>query len=119
MKPAIWRFAPLSSSSHAACVLTPEQKAQVDALLDRLLDVPDEQRLSHFARDTTVDSTVRAEVESVLRAAQSAGDFLIRKPREAEEERSEEIAVGTQLGVWRITARIGRGGMGEVFEARR
>jgi eukaryotic-like serine/threonine-protein kinase len=100
-------------------VLTPEQKAQVDALLDRLLDVPDEQRLVHLARDTTTDPTVRAEVESVLRAAQSAGDFLIRKPREADEERSDEIAVGTRLGVWRITARIGRGGMGEVFEARR
>jgi serine/threonine protein kinase len=100
-------------------VLNPEQKAQVDALLDRLLDVPDVERLVHLARDTTSDPAVRAEVENVLRTAQSAGDFLIRKPADSVDEDLGEIAVGTRVGVWRISGRIGRGGMGDVFEARR
>ncbi len=99
-------------------VLTPEQKVQIDALLDRMLDLPDAERLAHLAGETTADPTVRAEVESLLRACQSAGDFLLRSPFKPEAE-AGDIAVGTQLGVWRITARVGRGGMGEVFEARR
>ena len=100
-------------------MLSPEQKAQVDALLDLLLDVPEGERLARFSREAPGDPQVRAEVESVLRSAQSAGDFLVRKPSEPEMQHPSEIAVGSGLGVWRIVARIGRGGMGEVFEARR
>ncbi|HEY4215263.1 MAG TPA: serine/threonine-protein kinase [Steroidobacteraceae bacterium] len=100
-------------------MLSPQQKSQVDALLDRLLDVPEGERLTELSRDPTSDPVVRAEVESVLRAAQSAGDFLVRKPTEPEMEPPGEMAVGSRLGVWRIVGRIGRGGMGEVFEARR
>jgi non-specific serine/threonine protein kinase/serine/threonine-protein kinase len=90
---------------------------QVDAFFDRMLDLPDAQRLARLASETA-DPVVRAEVESLLRASQAAGDFLLRGPLTSDSEPGD-VAVGTQLGVWRITARIGRGGMGEVFEARR
>lgn len=100
-------------------VLNEKQKAQVDALLDRLLDLTDAERLAYLARDSATDPAVKAEVESLLRAALSAGDFLMPRRDSRAEEILEDIGPGTRLGAWRITARVGRGGMGEVFEAKR
>jgi non-specific serine/threonine protein kinase/serine/threonine-protein kinase len=62
---------------------------------------------------------VRAELASFLRAAASVGDFLSQPARPATDEVDDGLTVGTVLNGWRITARIGRGGMGEVYKAAR
>ncbi len=62
---------------------------------------------------------MRAEVASFLRAAASVGDFLSQPARPATDEVDDGLTVGTVLNGWRITARIGRGGMGEVYKAAR
>jgi hypothetical protein len=74
--------------------LSAQQLARVDALLDELLELPVETRPSVLDRKCPDDAAVRAEVGSLLSAAGVAG-------------------------AWRITQRIGRGGMGVVYEAER
>jgi non-specific serine/threonine protein kinase/serine/threonine-protein kinase len=98
-------------------VLSAQQKAEVDRLVDELLDLPQDQRAQWLASRTIVDPVVRAEADSWLRAAEGAADFLSTPAKPAVEAVWEPTNIGVRLGVWQITRRIGRGGMGEVFEA--
>jgi non-specific serine/threonine protein kinase/serine/threonine-protein kinase len=100
-------------------VLTSDQLARVDALLDELLDLPVESRPSVLDRKCPDDPEVRAEVNSLLSAAGSVGEFLSTPAMLATELQTEDIPPGTRIGAWRITNQIGRGGMGVVYEAER
>jgi len=97
--------------------LSPRQLARVDGLLDELLDLPAEARASVLDRKCTDDPAVHAEVRSLLKAAQAAGNFLTTPAMLASEPLLEDMPPGTRIGVWRILRRIGRGGMGVVYEA--
>jgi non-specific serine/threonine protein kinase/serine/threonine-protein kinase len=99
--------------------LSAHQLARVDALLDELLDLPVETRPSVLERRCSDDPAVRTEVSSLLSAAGAVGDFLATPVRLAGEPAAEDLTPGTRLGVWRLTDRIGRGGMGVVYEAER
>jgi tetratricopeptide (TPR) repeat protein len=99
--------------------LSSDQLVRVDALLDELLDLPAESRPSLLARKCSDDAAVRAEVSSLLNAAGSVGRFLSTAATLATEPQLEDLPPGTRIGAWRITNRIGRGGMGVVYEAER
>jgi predicted Ser/Thr protein kinase len=99
--------------------LRSDQLARVDALLDELLDLPVESRSSLLDRRCPDDPEVRAEVGSLLRAAASVGTFLSVPATVAGDPQHEDLPPGTRIGAWQITERIGRGGMGVVYEADR
>ncbi len=99
--------------------LSASQLARVDALLDELLDLPGASRESVLDRKCADDPAVRAEVRSLLSAAKAVGGFLSTPAMLATEPLLEDIPPGTRIGAWRITRRIGRGGMGVVYEADR
>jgi eukaryotic-like serine/threonine-protein kinase len=99
--------------------LSASQLARVDALLDELLELPVESRRSVLDRRCADDSAVHAEVGSLLSAAEAVGGFLSTPAMLATEPLLEDIPPGTRIGAWRITRRIGRGGMGVVYEADR
>jgi serine/threonine protein kinase len=66
------------------------------------------------------DAKLRAEIEGMLR-----GDSETRAVSESEpstlpgDSENPEVPAGTRLGAWRIARRVGRGGMGEIYEAQR
>lgn len=96
-------------------MLSQKQRAEADALVDLLLDLPESARWAHWRDLKVADPEVHQEIESFLRAAQSVGDFLsggAPLPGPAGDD-----LTGSLLGGWRITGRIGHGGMGEVYEA--
>jgi eukaryotic-like serine/threonine-protein kinase len=99
--------------------LSANQLARVDGLLDELLDLPAEARASVLDRKCTDDPAVHAEVRSLLKAAGAVGGFLSTPAMLATEPLLEDIPPGTRIGAWRILRRIGRGGMGVVYEAER
>ena len=67
-----------------------------------------------------VDSTLRAQVEALLKGADDAPDTWLQRldvdDMEGVEERSE-IAIDTHLGPYTIIEPLGSGGMGQVFLA--
>ncbi len=105
-------------SNHVTAPLSPAQRVRVDELLDDLFDLPEGERLANLRARRIEDSAVVAEVESLLRSASASGGFLSMSPKPAEELLPDDT-VGLRLGSWRITRLIGRGGMGEVYEAAR
>ncbi len=100
-------------------MLTTQQRARVDKLLDELLDQPEARRQELLRLRATEDPAVLEEVASLLRASHAAGAFLSAPARLSASEAAPDEELLQQFGAWRITRRIGRGGMGEVFEAMR
>lgn len=87
----------------------------VKEILDGALALPPAERAG-YVRDSCGDRLeLRAEVESLLAAHDGAGDFL----DPASLAPPEESLVGETLGAYRITGRIGDGGMGTVYRAER
>jgi hypothetical protein len=106
-------------------MLTAEQKRRSDQLLDALLDLPASDRLAELVRLCSDDPKVYQEVRSLLEADSEAGEFLskpaaaARSGLESSDPYEQLVGIGMNLGRWRITRRIGTGGMGDVFEAQR
>ncbi|MGH8326218.1 MAG: protein kinase domain-containing protein, partial [Steroidobacteraceae bacterium] len=96
------------------------QPARLDAELDRLLDLPPEQREYALHHDYPDEPELRAELASLLHSAAAMGGFLAQPAHPTPDPMMLEPSSGAlRLGPWQLVRRIGSGGMGEVFEARR
>jgi non-specific serine/threonine protein kinase/serine/threonine-protein kinase len=99
--------------------LSAAQRVRADELLDVLLDLPAQERADYLARRSEDDPIVLREVASLLRAAQECGDFLATPAGPGSEAPVQTALPDMQVGVWKLTRHIGRGGMGVVYEAMR
>lgn len=92
-------------------------------VLDDLLDQDSgqrDQRLAQLRRD----DPVLAEIVARLLAADASEDRrlelgAVMPPPDPRDATREQDMIGRQLGVWRLTGLIGRGGMGLVYRAQR
>jgi eukaryotic-like serine/threonine-protein kinase len=110
----------MHTSSPPTAGLNAEQRLRVDALLDELFDLPEEARVAQLRSRHGEEPVVLAEVESLLLAARASGEFLGESADPAPPDGMvPDAAIGMRLGAWNINRLIGRGGMGEVYEATR
>jgi eukaryotic-like serine/threonine-protein kinase len=109
----------MQPSDQVTAPLSLAQRARVDALLDDMFDLPEAERIANLRARRIEDSAVLAEVESLLRSASASSGFLSIPPKPPAEELIPDGTLGLRLGAWRITRLLGRGGMGEVYEATR
>ena len=79
---------------------------------------PVEQRGEFLRQACGADEELRAEVESLLKAAESRDPLLDGSPLSSIAERPPALKPGDKLGNFEIVAMIGRGGMGEVYRGR-
>jgi len=97
--------------------LTRRQLSDIDALLDEILELPEHQRLASLHARSIEDPEVLSEVDSLVKAANSCGSFLSEPARPSAVEGVQDALIGVRLTAWRITRLLGRGGMGDVYEA--
>ncbi|HET9066917.1 MAG TPA: serine/threonine-protein kinase [Gemmatimonadales bacterium] len=94
--------------------------AEIDALFDRALDEPVDQRAA-FVDAATTDQALRHAVHRLL-AALAEPDALpaqISSSARAAFDALEELEPILEAGPWRMVSPIGRGGMGSVYLAER
>ena len=93
--------------------MSPERWASVKAILDSVLSIAPDEREKYLANACAGDSSLRSEVESLLRAGQQSPDSFMKTGAAR-----SMLARGAKLGGYEIVEIIGAGGMGEVYRAR-
>ena len=97
--------------------MTEDRSPAFEALLDEALRLPLEQRSAFIDQACAGDEALRA---ALARELSSGGETVVLTDRPVVSEPLDaQVASGTRLGPWEIIHRIGQGGMGEVYLARR
>jgi serine/threonine protein kinase/Tol biopolymer transport system component len=90
--------------------MTPERWAQVNEVLHQAMRLAEVERADYLDHACAADSDLRREVESLLAADEQArSSFLQSAPL--------GLIQGTRLGDYDVLAKLGAGGMGEVYRA--
>ena len=87
-------------------------------LFEQALDRPEAERAAFLDEACGPDARLRAEVHALLEADSRAGDFLNRAPSVEEvvdPDPGPDPLLGRDIGPWRISRLLGRGGMGNVY----
>jgi|CXWL01.1.fsa_nt_gi serine/threonine-protein kinase len=103
--------------------MDPERWARVKDLFSSVLERPDEEREALLNAAAEEDPSLALRVRSLLRAHEAAGtSFLEADALDLARRVADEVTsnlLGQRIGAWEVLSEIGRGGMGEVFLARR
>jgi non-specific serine/threonine protein kinase/serine/threonine-protein kinase len=102
----------------------------IDSMMDELIDLPTEQQQARIAQIAASDPELAHEIEAMLSQLTNARSYLTTSREDS--KNSDEagasppspatgsaVSAGQRVGPWALVQPLGRGGMGEVWEAER
>ena len=104
--------------------LSPESWQRLEPILDRVFELPPEERAAYLDQACAADPQLRRDAETLLAAHRDSTSFL-EAPAAAvlladhEIEAAANSRIGTTIGAYRIVRELGAGGMGTVYLAAR
>jgi serine/threonine protein kinase/tetratricopeptide (TPR) repeat protein/TolB-like protein len=112
-----------SPASHAhrtaEAELTPERWQQIKEMFADAQERDPAQRGAFLQEACGADEILRGEVESLLAAAESESVSSASGSTSAAHSHAEDAMIGRRVGAYKVTRRIGRGGMATVYLASR
>ncbi len=101
--------------------MTPARLQTIEEIFHAALDRPTEEIGSFLDATCQGDTSLRAELETLLAAREEAGHFIetpaLDLAAKILEEGQPELLIGRRIGHYELSRRIGAGGMGEVYLA--
>src|SRR5262245_29137430 len=97
----------------------PDDWPRVKEIFAAALNLPPEARASYLAATCGDDDHLRARVLVLLESHEAARSFLETSPEPPNDVQSPTPQLeGQRIGTYEVIARVGAGGMGEVYRAR-
>lgn len=96
----------------------PDTWSRIEALFDEAWELPPGQREAWLRRQPVAPALID-QVLALLASAQASGDFLETPVTTQADVERLLLNPGDRAGSWRIGRAVGRGGMGEVYDAQR
>ncbi|MGA3225702.1 MAG: protein kinase [Acidobacteriaceae bacterium] len=97
--------------------MTPERWQQIRGVLEEALELAPEQRSAFLQRNCSADPSLRQEVETLLASSPDVRSSFLQSSPLPVRDGMQELPAGTVLGHYKVVRRLGRGGMGVVYQA--